>query len=170
MMGAVTIATTRTGAKRQNLLDAGADHVIVTNEEDLVSQVMEITGGKGASLIYDPIAGPMLETLANAAATRGTIVVYGALASAPTVFPLFPAILKCLRFHGYQVFEFTGNPMQGFPGDREALARAKKYIYDGLEAGKLIPIIDRTFPLDQLVEAHRYMESNQQNGKIVVTV
>ncbi len=54
--------------------------------------------------------------------------------------------------------------------DSDKLARAKQYVYDGLEAGALKPIIDRTFPLDAIAEAHRYMESNQQKGKIVVTV
>jgi NADPH:quinone reductase-like Zn-dependent oxidoreductase len=51
------------------------------------------------------------------------------------------------------------------------MARARKYIFDGLTSGALWPVIDRIFrPLDSIVEAHRYLESNQQNGKIVVTV
>jgi len=54
--------------------------------------------------------------------------------------------------------------------DPEKLARGKKYVYDGLQSGALKPIIDRTFPLDAIAEAHQYMESNQQKGKIVVTV
>ena len=50
------------------------------------------------------------------------------------------------------------------------LQRGKEYIYRGLESGSLKPIIDRTFPLANIVEAHRYMVTNQQKGKIVVTV
>ncbi|MFQ5990114.1 MAG: zinc-dependent alcohol dehydrogenase family protein [Candidatus Methylomirabilales bacterium] len=170
MMGAVSIATTRTPAKRQNLIDAGADHVIVTDEEDLASRVMEITKGKGADLIYDPIAGPILQALANAAAIRGTVILYGALALRPTVFPLFTALQKSLRFYAYTLFEFTGSLRFGHSGNPEALLRGTRYIYEGLETGRLKPVIDRTFRLDNIVEAHRYMESNQQNGKIVVTV
>jgi len=53
----------------------------------------------------------------------------------------------------------------------ERMERARKYIYDGLKSGALWPVIDRIFrPLETIVEAHRYMESNRQNGKIVVTV
>ena len=52
-----------------------------------------------------------------------------------------------------------------FPEKRE---RGKKFIYEGLESGALRPIVARTFPLDDMVEAHKYMESNQQMGKIVV--
>ncbi|HQU13374.1 MAG TPA: zinc-binding dehydrogenase, partial [Thermodesulfobacteriota bacterium] len=51
------------------------------------------------------------------------------------------------------------------------MERARKYIFDGLKSGALWPVIDRIFfPLANIVEAHRYMESNRQNGKIVVTV
>lgn len=161
--GAMAIATTRTNAKKQMLLDKGADRVIVTNDEDLVSRVMEITNDRGVDLIFDAVAGPFLETLAAAAAPGATIFVYGALSpESITPLPLFPALQKGLKFQGYTLFEITTNPAK--------LERAKEYIYHGLESGKLVPILDRTFTLDRIVEAHRYMESNQQNGKITVTV
>ncbi|MBD2022142.1 zinc-binding dehydrogenase, partial [Leptolyngbya sp. FACHB-36] len=161
--GAVAIATTRSTAKKQMLLDKGADQVIVTNDEDLVSRVMEITKGHGADLIFDAVAGSFLETLAAAAAPGATIFVYGALdETAATSFPLFAALQKGLKVQGYALFEITTNPAK--------LDRAKEYIYDGLKSGALDPILDRVFSLDRIVEAHQYMESNQQNGKITVTV
>jgi NADPH:quinone reductase-like Zn-dependent oxidoreductase len=155
--GAVAIATTRSNSKQQMLLDKGADEVIVTNDEDLVDRVMEITKGRGANLIFDAIAGSFLETLAAAAAPGATIFVYGALdKDAVTPFPLFAALQKGLKIQCYTLFEITTNPAK--------LERAQQYIYQGLASGKLVPILDR------IVEAHRYMESNQQNGKITVTV
>ena len=48
------------------------------------------------------------------------------------------------------------------------MERAKRFVYDGLAAGDLKPVVARTFALDDIVDAHRYMESNQQFGKIVV--
>jgi NADPH:quinone reductase-like Zn-dependent oxidoreductase len=63
---------------------------------------------------------------------------------------------------GYTLFEIVKDP--------EKLARGKQYVYEGLKSGALKPHIDRTFPLDAIVDAHRYMESNQQKGKIVVKV
>jgi NADPH:quinone reductase-like Zn-dependent oxidoreductase len=54
--------------------------------------------------------------------------------------------------------------------DPARLERGKQFIHEGLAEGSLKPIIARTFPLEQIVEAHRYLESNQQIGKIVVTV
>jgi NADPH:quinone reductase len=160
--GAVAIATTRGAGKKSFLMGAGADHVIVTDEEDLGEKVMAITSGKGVNLVFDPVAGPLLGKLAEAAASGATIFEYGALAPAPTTFPLFAALTKGLTVRGYTLFEIVG--------DAEKFARGKQFVYDGLESGSLKPIIDRTFPLESIVEAHRYMESNQQKGKIVVTV
>ncbi|MEL6164469.1 MAG: zinc-dependent alcohol dehydrogenase family protein [Cyanobacteria bacterium J06628_3] len=164
-VGAVAIATTRTSKKRQKLLDAGADYVIATQEEDLVSQVMEITSGHGADLIFDPIAGSFVEKLAEAAAIGATIFIYGALSMEinSTPFPIMTALAKGLKIQAYTVLEITGNP--------ERLEQGKKYVLDGLNSGKLNPVIDsQKFSLDNIVEAHKYMESNQQNGKIIVTV
>lgn len=160
--GALALATTRGADKKHFLLDAGAAHVIVTKDKDLAERVKEITSGKGARLVFDPIGGPLLEQLAAAAAPGGTIFEYGALSPEPTPFPLFPALAKGLTVRGYTLFEIVRDP--------EKLARGKQYIYDGLESGALKPIIDRTFPLKAIADAHRYMESNQQKGKIVVTV
>ena len=160
--GALAIATTRGAEKKQFLLDAGADHVIVTNDEDLAETVTAITVGKGANLIFDAVGGPVLEMLADAAAPGALIVEYGALSPAPTIFPLFSSLKKGLTVRGYTLFEIVK--------DAERLARGKQYTYEGLESGALKPLIDRTFTLDAIVDAHRYMESNQQKGKIVVTV
>ncbi len=160
--GALAIVTTRGADKKQFLLDAGADLVIVTNEENLADSVMAVTGGKGANLIFDAVAGPLLETLADAAASGALIVEYGALSPAPTIFPLFSSLKKGLTVRGYTLFELVK--------DAERLARGKQYTYEGLESGALKLFIDRTFTLNAIVDAHRYMESNQQKGKIVVTV
>jgi NADPH:quinone reductase-like Zn-dependent oxidoreductase len=50
------------------------------------------------------------------------------------------------------------------------MAKAEKYVFDRVAAGEFKPRIDRVFPFAQIVEAHRYMESNEQIGKIVVKV
>ena len=160
--GALAIAATRGADKKPVLLDAGADHVIVTDEEDLAERVLAVTSEKGASMIFDPVAGPLLEKLADAAASGATLFEYGALSPEPTPFPLFPAIGKGLTVRGYTLFEIVQ--------DSEKRARGISYIRDGLQSGALKPIIDRTFPLDAIVDAHRYLESNRQKGKIVVTV
>ena len=162
MVGAVPIATTRTSAKRQALRDAGAAHVIATAEEDLAARVAEITQGRGARIVFDPVGGPAFEALTQAMSPGGILLEYGALSPEPTPFPLFAVLTKSLTLRGYIYKEIVR--------DGARRENAKRFILDGLAAGALKPIIAKVFTLDQIVEAHRYLESNQQFGKIVVTV
>jgi NADPH:quinone reductase-like Zn-dependent oxidoreductase len=161
-IGAVPIAVTRTEAKKAALIDAGAAHVIVSAKEDLVARTKEITNGTGVRAAFDPIAGPGLEDIANAMAPSGIVIEYGALSAEPTQFPLFAFLSKTLRLHAFQYKEIVR--------DDAARERAKDFILAGLADGRLEPIIDKVFPFERIVEAHHYLESNQQFGKIVVTV
>jgi len=160
--GGISISATRTAAKRQELFALGADHVIVTEEEDLVSRVLEITQGKGARLIYDPIGGNSLENLVMAAATGATVIEYGLLSKEPTVLPLFTALVKYLTIKAYDVHEIFGLP--------EQLKAARQYVIGRLEDGSFSPHVAKTFRLADIVEAHRHMESNAHTGKIIVLV
>jgi NADPH:quinone reductase-like Zn-dependent oxidoreductase len=160
--GAISIATTRTSRKKKELIELGADHVIATEEEDLVARVQEITAGKGARIIFDPIAGPLVETLTGAAARYGIIFEYGLLSGQPTPFPVAAALLKGLSIRGYMLMEITTVP--------EKLAIAKKYVFDRLQDGRFRPKVAKTFPFAQTVEAYQYLESNVQVGKVVITV
>lgn len=160
--GAVSIACTRRSDKAAALKAHGAQHVIATEETDVVAEVMRITGGKGARLVFDPVGGPEVDKLAQAMAEEGILFIYGSLSGQPTVFPHWPAALKGLSLRGWVASQIWGRP--------EVYARAHKLILQGLAEGHLQPVIAKTFPLAQIVEAHRYLESNQQIGKIVVTV
>ena len=160
--GAISIATTRTNQKKTELKALGADHVIATEEEDFVARVREITGGKGARVIFDPITGPFLEQLAKVAASEGIIFQYGALSMQPTPLPVVTILAKGVSVRGYTLMEFTRVS--------EKLAPAKKYVYDRLADGRFTPRIAKTFPFAQVREAYQYLESNAQVGKIVVTV
>lgn len=160
--GAVSIATTRRSDKKAELTALGADHVIATEEEDFVARVREITGGKGARVIFDPVAGPFLEKLADITQPEGIIFQYGALSMQPTTFPLVAALTNGLTVRGYTLMEFTRNP--------ERLPAAKKYVHDRLADGRFLPKIAKTFALAHTVDAYKYLESNTQVGKIVITV
>jgi NADPH:quinone reductase-like Zn-dependent oxidoreductase len=160
--GGASIATTRKRDKKEQLTQAGADYVIATDEEDYVARVKEITQGKGARVTFDPVAGPFVEKLTEAARPGGIIFLYGALSGQPTPFPLVTALSNGLSLRGYTLLAFTRVP--------EKLAPAKKYVYDRLADGRFRPKIAKTFPFAQTVDAYRYLESNAQIGKVVVTV
>jgi NADPH:quinone reductase-like Zn-dependent oxidoreductase len=161
-LDAIPVALTRTDDKREALLKLGAAHVIVTEKQDLVAEVQKLTSGKGARIVFDPVGGPTVAKLAAAMAARGILFEYGALSTEPTTLPLWVLLGKMLTIRGYILFEITS--------DSARLEKAKQWVVEGLAAGKLKPLIAKTFPLAEIVEAHRYLESNQQIGKIVVTV
>ena len=79
MVGATPIALTRKSDKRQTLIQLGAAHVIVTEEQDLVAEVLKITRGAGARVAFDPVGGPTVVQLTAALAPRGILFQYGAL-------------------------------------------------------------------------------------------
>ncbi len=162
MVGAVPIALTRSNAKRSALEAAGAAHVIATDEQDLAGEVRQITDGIGARVVFDPVSGPTVEQLTDAMSEHGILFQYGMLSAEPAPLPLANLLSKSLTIRGYLLFEITTDPQR--------LARAKQFINEGLASGRLKPIIAKTFSLEQIVEAHQFMESNQQIGKIVVTI
>jgi NADPH:quinone reductase-like Zn-dependent oxidoreductase len=161
-VGAVPVAMTRGQSKRQALLDAGAAHVIASDEQDLVKEVLRITGGKGARVVFDPVGGPTVNKLVQATAHLGIVFLYGALSTEPTPLPLFDLLAKWATIRGYVMMEITSDPQR--------LERGKKFVNEGLADGSFKPLVAKTFPLDKIVDAHRYLESNQQVGKVVVTV
>jgi NADPH:quinone reductase-like Zn-dependent oxidoreductase len=156
------IATTRQADKAARLCSTGADHVVVIGREPLVARVLQLTAGKGADVIVDSISGPIVNDLAECAAYRGRIFLYGRLDETPTPYPLVTCMKKALSVTGYTLWEIVLDPL--------LRRRAEEWIIDHLERGIFAPVIDRVFTLDQIVEAHAYMDANQANGKLVVAV
>ncbi len=160
--GADAVALTRGSSKAAALKAQGAKHVIATEESDLVAEVLRITGGKGARIVFDPVGGPDVDKLAHAAAEEGIIILYGGLSGQPTPYPHWQAALKALSLRGWVASTIWNKP--------ERFKHNRDLILYGLKEGRLRPVIAKTFPLAQIAEAHRYIESNQQLGKVVVTV
>ena len=161
-VGATPVATTRTGAKRAALLAAGAAAVVATEEDDVPAAIMAATGGKGARVVFDPVGGRTVLKLAAGMAQSGILFQYGRLSGEETPFPAMASFGNRLSMRAYTLLEIIQDP--------ERLERGKRHVLDGLASGALTPKIDRTFTLDQIVESHRYLEGNEQIGKIVVTV
>jgi NADPH:quinone reductase and related Zn-dependent oxidoreductases len=161
VLGAIPIAITRGKTKLQALIDAGAAHVIVSSEENLVHRLREIAGPSGVRVILDPIGGPIFEPLTTAMAKGGVLVEYGGLSRQPKPFRLASVLEKSLTLRGYLVHEITGHMTR--------LDAAKRFIFHGLKPGAQAKNI-QGFQFDDIIDAHRYLESNEQIGKIVVVV
>lgn len=159
-IGAVPIAAIRTGEKAEQVRAAGAAHVIVTDEEDLVAMAMEVTGGRGLDVVLDAVAGPMVALMAEAVVPNGTIVIHGRLSGEPTIYPT--QTMPDLIVRSFNLFAMTR--------DEERLRRAAAFITAGLRSGEFTPLVDRVFTgLDEVVAAHQHLESNTAFGKIIVT-
>lgn len=159
--GATPIAITRGRDKAAALREAGAAHVIVSDEEDVAARLREITGGAGPRIVFDAVGGEMLSTLAGATRAGGILISYGVLAGMPETFPLIALLAGNLTLRGWSADMYTQDPT--------LRAEVVEYVNRGLASGAFRPIIDRSFDLTEIVEAHRYLESNRQFGKIVVT-
>lgn len=160
--GATPIALTRTSEKKQRLYEAGAQRVIVTQEQDLLAEVMRITDGNGARVAFEPVGGPDFAKLIAALTFQGVAYIYGALSGDDTTIPVLEMIRKMIVVKGYSV--------RLVMGDADRRKAAVEYVTKGLASGALKPVIDRTFKFDEMVEVHRYLENSGQFGKIVVTL
>jgi NADPH:quinone reductase-like Zn-dependent oxidoreductase len=161
-LGAYPVALTRTGAKAAELRRLGASAVIATSEQDAVAETKGLTDRKGADLAFDPVGGPEFATLARATRSGGTLVLYGALDTRPTIVPPFEIFARDLTIRGLALAALTRNDAK--------LAQLKRFISEGLAEGAFRPTVSRIFPFDQIADAHRFMEAGEQVGKILVTV
>ena len=164
LLGANTIATSRSDAKRRILLDSGADAVIATDHEPLADRVLEITGMRGVRVVNDTIGGSFVGRYVEALADRAHVYVHGALMGEMEVrFPILALVRKAASLHGYSLINHTR--------DSSALERGKRFVSQALASGGLPPPrIDRIFAFEEAIDAYAYMESGTQVGKIVVRV
>jgi NADPH:quinone reductase-like Zn-dependent oxidoreductase len=160
--GATPIALTRTSDKKKRLQEAGAAHVIATQEQDMVAEVMHITNGNGARVAFDPVGGADFPKLIAALTNQGIAYIYGALSEDDTPIPVLEMIRNMPTVKGYSIRLVTG--------DEERRKVAVEYVTRGLASGALKPIIDRIFKFDDMLEVHRYLENSGQFGKIVVSL
>jgi NADPH:quinone reductase-like Zn-dependent oxidoreductase len=128
----------------------------------LVAEVMRITDGRGARVAFDPVGGSLRPKLLKVMPWQGTIYLYGALGGDTMTIPVLEHLGQMATIRGWIVADLLADPVR--------INAAVAYIEDALGAGKVRPVIDSVFNFDQMAEAHRYLESAQQFGKIVVTV
>lgn len=167
-LGVTSIATTRSARKRDALLAAGASHVIVTGEDDLVTRVKQLTDGRGVDLIFDALGGDGVHALAAAARANALMLIYGFLYT-PEVAGSFGTVATPLPFTNWSL-AVRWFAAQDVTRDDEGRRRSRQFVLGGLASGALSPIVDRTFALADIAAAHRYLESSAQVGKVIVTV
>ena len=162
--GARVFATAGTPEKARTCEKLGAARGIDYRSEDFVEVVKRETGGQGVNVILDMVAGSYVSRNLEAAAPDGRIVVIALLGGARADVKMHLILTKRLTL--------TGSTLRARPlAQKAALAAAvHENVWPLLSAGRVRPVICKTFPLAEASAAHRLMESSQHVGKIVLTL
>jgi NADPH:quinone reductase-like Zn-dependent oxidoreductase len=153
-LGGHVIATSRSEDKRRRLDALGVNAALDATAEDFVATVLELTGGRGANIVVDNLGEPKIWATSLAClASAGTLVSSGSFLGRDVSVPL-------------QRLYLFGQHVLGVRSGNIASVRA---LWDEVDRG-FRPILDRAFPLAQAAEAHRYLESDQNMGRVVLLV
>ncbi len=158
--GARVIGTVSEDSKVAVAKEAGADLVVNYSSQDFAEAALKFTEGKGVDLILDAVGKPTVEAGLRCLAPFGHLIVYGRAGGSPE--PVNPLSLmgKSLTVSGFVLYTIVGFPEKMLNGVVHSLRL--------LEEGKLKIRIGKTFPLAQAAEAHRFLESRQSTGKLVL--
>jgi NADPH:quinone reductase-like Zn-dependent oxidoreductase len=158
------IATTRTAAKAPALRALGAHQVVDTREAGWADTILAATGGRGVDVIVDQVGGAMLPENIRTLALRGRLVSVGRNAGFTGECNLDEIARKRAKIIG--VTFRTRTPEESL----QCSERFAAHLGEAVAKGDLKPVLDRAFPFDALHDAHRYMLSDAQTGKIVLSV
>ncbi|MGB8983146.1 MAG: quinone oxidoreductase [Anaerolineales bacterium] len=159
--GARVIGTVSTEEKAKLAREAGADEVILYTQTDFEAEVKRLTSNAGVDVVYDSVGKDTFDKSLNCLRRRGTMVLYGA--SSGPVPPLDPQTLNA-KGSIYLTRPFLGH----YTADRAELLGRVNDVFNWIAAGELKVRIDKTFPLAEAAEAHRYLEGRQSKGKILL--
>jgi putative PIG3 family NAD(P)H quinone oxidoreductase len=163
--GASAIFSTASGGKLQKVRGLGADTVIDSREENFADHILEETGGEGVDIIVDFIGAPYWDDNLRALALWGRLVFIGLMGGRTVEANLGLFLSRKLSVHGSTLRDRT------LEQKSRLVAAFTEQVLPAFSAGELRPILDeRRFRLDQIADAHRYMEANQNFGKIIVTI
>ena len=162
--GARVIVTVGSEEKAEACRKLGADVAINYKTQDFVAETKKATGGKGAEVIIDMVAGDYIQKNYDAAAMDGRIVQIAFQQPPKATVNFLPILVKRL-WH-------TGSGLRPRPvPEKAAIARAvEANVWPLIAAGKVKPVIYRTYPLREAAAAHALMETSEHIGKIVLTV
>jgi len=161
-LGARVLATAGGPDKVKIALEAGADAGIDYNAEDFVERVKELTGGKGADVIYDSVGGDVFDKSLKCIAWNGRLLVIGFAGGTIPSVAANRILLKNIAVTGLHWGAYAKNEPQRIPETYAALFR----LY---EEKKLHPVVYKSYPLEQAAEALAALGSRKTHGKVVLT-
>jgi NADPH2:quinone reductase len=161
LRGGWVVGTVSNDEKAAIAKAAGADEIILYTQQDFEAETKHLTGGKGVDVVYDSVGKTTFDKSLNCLRPRGYMVLCGQ-ASGP-VDPINPQILN-QRGSLY----LTRPSLGPYIATRAELLQRADDLFAWIQSGKLNVHIDKTFPLAQAAEAHRYMEARMTKGKVLL--
>ena len=172
------IIGTASAAKHEAIRLLGVDHPIDYRHDDVAREVRRLTNGRGVDVVLDPIGGKSFETSYRLLAPLGRLVVYGVSAVAPGTrrnwWHAARAVLAMPRFKPLSLMNRNkgvfGLNLAHLWDEREQLAAAMQSLLHDLQEHRLQPVVAKAFPLEHAAEAHRFLQSRSNIGKVILTV
>ena len=161
-LGAQVIGTVSTEAKALAARKAGARQVILYTQQDFVSEVKRLTGGRGADLIIDGVGKSTFAGDLEAAAVHGHVVIFGASSGPAEPFVPNSLMARSISLSGGSLVNYTRTP--------EEIARRSRAVLKAVKERWLKLRIDHVVPLAEAASAHRMLEGRQTMGKVVLKV
>ncbi|XP_058073216.1 uncharacterized protein LOC131221927 [Magnolia sinica] len=142
--------------------DLGADVCINYKTEDFVARVKEETGGKGVDVILDNVGGPYFQRNLNSLNVDGRLFIVGFQGGVAT-----EANLACLLARRLTV-QAAGLRTRSLESKAVIVSEVEKNVWPAIAAGKVKPVVYKSFPLAEAAEGHKLMESSKHIGKILL--
>ena len=162
--GAFVFGTAGSAEKLAGATDLGMNVGINYHEQDFAEVIKEVTSGAGVDVLIDFIGAPYWDKNIASLAVLGRLVEVGLMGGTKMEVDLRPLMAKRLQVCG------TGLRGRTLGEKLEVTAQFRRHVLPHLASGSMKPIVDRTFPLEEVAEAHKYMETNANFGKIVLTI
>ncbi|MBM3769737.1 MAG: quinone oxidoreductase [Acidimicrobiia bacterium] len=162
-LGARVIGTVSTAAKAQLAHENGADETIRYTEQDFELEVKRLTNGRGVDVVYDSVGKTTFDKSLNCLRPRGMMVLFGQ--SSGAVPPFDPNILN-----GKGSLYLTRPSLAHHVLTRDELAWRAGDVLGGVAKGTIRLRIDQTYPLAQVADAHRALESRSTSGKLLIRI
>ncbi len=161
-LGAISIGLVSSEAKAEVARRAGYTQVVNYRHEDSVARVLQLTGGAGANVVFDSVAGPQFQRSFDMTAIDGTVILFGHAAGDPPPESL-QHWLRSGRNIGLRTY-FLGTTIQAH---MEMIAAAYAHLFEGLISGSIyLPI--EMMPLADAAKAHARIEQQQTVGKVIL--
>lgn len=163
LRGATVIATVGSAEKAQIAKARGADHVVLYRETDWRAEVMRLTGGRGADVVYDAIGKDTIARSIRSLRRRGVCINYGGASG------LVQSIEPLELGEAGSVF-FTRPHLADYIASAEELGARAADLFAAWRTGKLVVTVDREYPLAEAADAHRYLEAGKTRGKLLLRI